>query len=789
MKQKKDFFKSTLFSTGSFLLIFALHSQTILPAFGSIPNSDRHSRAKIAKPVENPEIPPSEASIIPVADLGIFDGVQNTANGVPSPTTGVDLGEESEPNGTPATADPLTAAEGKIKGSIFPNADQDYYSFTAAAGDRLYAAVQTQTSASASTDGILELFAPDGTTILEGDEDDGSFGTLAPSIANTTLAAGGTYYIRIRHNSATGQLRPYYLYFSLRSGAPVAETEANDTFPGQALPASRWVSGDTSSAADVDFYSLNLNAGETVYLSLDQDPERNGDGNLQLGLAQFGGTVLNVNDSGAGFAPYTAPDSEAYFMTVRSAGSYSISVSVPASAGVPSTYTLSATVFPAASTANCTTYTSTDVPKPIADVALTSSVITVPATTARIQSVRVFLDLNHAFMSDLDIHLRSPAGNDNGFFTDIGNNTTGGPSVMNLWVDDLAAISPGFLVTDGMRYQPELNYRLEWFKGENPTGTWTLDLRDDVAADVGTLNNWSLQVCTEPPVSGQILYSENFEPVGPPPLKEAAPEANDGGYTHSGTQDEWEYGVPNTAATTAANPVAAFLNCNNGSAGCWKTDLDNTYNASSTQDLFSPNLNLTSFSGVIRLEWAMRYQMDTATNDGAFVEVQDVNNPANNRVVWRWSGAVMTDAVGSPVVNIGESAGWGTNLADISDFSGKLIRLRFHLDSGTGTTNFGGLAIDDVLIRGISVVAANVPVGGRVLDSYGRPLAQTIVTLTGADGQPRSVRTNTFGYYRFDGVQVGETYILNAKRRGYAFAPRIVTVQEEITDADLIGFE
>src|SRR6185295_12108411 len=143
--------------------------------------------------------------------------------------------------------------------------------------------------------------------------------------------------IRVRHNSATVQLRPYDLWFELRSGSPTPETEPNDTFPGQALPASGWVSGSTSSAADVDFYSLSLNAGDSVYLSLDLDPERNGDWNGQLGLGQFGTFVLLVNDSGAGFAPYTAPDSEAFFMTVKNGGTYSVLVSVPAAA-TPGTY-------------------------------------------------------------------------------------------------------------------------------------------------------------------------------------------------------------------------------------------------------------------------------------------------------------------------------------------------------------------------------------------------------------------------------------------------------------------
>ena len=48
-------------------------------------------------------------------------------------------------------------------------------------------------------------------------------------------------------------------------------------------------------------------------------------------------------------------------------------------------------------------------------------------------------------------------------------------------------------------------------------------------------------------------------------------------------------------ATTTANPIAAFNTCNSG-ANCWKTDLDNTYNASSNQDLLSPAINLAGLA-------------------------------------------------------------------------------------------------------------------------------------------------------------------------------------------------
>lgn len=117
---------------------------------------------------------------------------------------------EVEPNDSPAQATPI--APGVVRGSLFPANDWDYYSFSATAGDRLYALTMTSASASSSTDSVLELYGPDGTTLIEHDNDDGSFSSNASSIAGAVLPTTGTYYLRVRHNQATGQLFPYDLY-------------------------------------------------------------------------------------------------------------------------------------------------------------------------------------------------------------------------------------------------------------------------------------------------------------------------------------------------------------------------------------------------------------------------------------------------------------------------------------------------------------------------------------------------------------------------------------------------
>src|SRR5262249_34118239 len=217
------------------------------------------------------------------------------------------LRNETEANGRGGPA-PSRNHTRHDQGGVSPNGDVDYYSFTANAGDRVYAATMTSGSAGSSTDSQLTLLASDGTTVIEFDDDNGSFATLSSSIAGATIPATGTYYLKVNDFTAgTTSERPYELHLRVQSGAPTPEVEGNDT-PATAnpLPANGWVSG-THDPAEQDWYSLTLNAGDTVFLSLDLDPERDGvTWNGRLGFGQFGDAgnmVLFTDDVGASEAP------------------------------------------------------------------------------------------------------------------------------------------------------------------------------------------------------------------------------------------------------------------------------------------------------------------------------------------------------------------------------------------------------------------------------------------------------------------------------------------------------
>ncbi|HWM26512.1 MAG TPA: proprotein convertase P-domain-containing protein, partial [Chthoniobacterales bacterium] len=578
---------------------------------------------------------------------------------------GTNQGVESEPNGSFAIANPLgTNPEGKIKGNSLSGVlaaagtDDDWYSFTTTvAGSKIYAATVTSFSGG-GTDTVLELIGSDGATVLESDANDGTFGGNSSSIAGALLGSPGTYYLRVTNASTTAAITGYELYFAVRSGAPTAETEPNNNGAPQALPVSQWVSGAVTPAApeDNDTFMFTANAGDTIFVSIDLDPERDTttyNGRIGLGLFGTPSTFLVTGDAGTG----DTIDSEAIVMTVETTGTYQVYTdSQTAGGGGPTAmYNFNVTTIPALPAGTCTTYTNST-PLMIPDISLASSTITIPDSKV-IRSMKVVLDVSHIFFPDLDFHLRSPAGNDNGLVTDVGAASQTGAQNINL--NDDAAIPALFAALNGSIFQPDLQYRLDWFRGENSLGTWTLDIRDDASPDGGTLNSWSLEVCEEPALTGTVIYNEDFE-------------ATNGSYTLGPgvTANEWEYGTPATVGTITSPPIAAFSNCASGT-GCWKTDLDNTYEISSNQDLTSPAINLTGVSGPINLYWQARYQMESTSFDRIWVRVTEVGNPTNTRIVWHSTNATMRDDIGTTSSTIlPASAGWGRYSGDISSFAG-----------------------------------------------------------------------------------------------------------------------
>jgi phage gp45-like len=71
-----------------------------------------------------------------------------------------------------------------------------------------------------------------------------------------------------------------------------------------------------------------------------------------------------------------------------------------------------------------------------------------------------------------------------------------------------------------------------------------------------------------------------------------------------------------------------------------------------------------------------------------------------------------------------------------------------------------------------------------VLSASGKGIRNVRITLTDSSGSTRTALSTTFGYYRFDNVAAGETYIITAKGKRYEFSQpvQVINVNEDTVD-------
>jgi subtilisin-like proprotein convertase family protein len=120
-----------------------------------------------------------------------------------------------------------------------------------------------------------------------------------------------------------------------------------------------------------------------------------------------------------------------------------------------------------------------------------------PAIFGLVRDVNVTLNITHTRDADLDVYLISPAGTRVRLFDDVGGV---GDDFANTTLDDEAAvaITAGVAPFNGA-YRPEQT--LSAFDNEKPLGNWRIEVTDDLAGSVGTLESWSLAIVTGDPRS------------------------------------------------------------------------------------------------------------------------------------------------------------------------------------------------------------------------------------------------------------------------------------------------
>jgi hypothetical protein len=188
------------------------------------------------------------------------------------------------------------------------------------------------------------------------------------------------------------------------------------------------------------------------------------------------------------------------------------------------------------------------------------------------------------------------------------------------------------------------------------------------------------------------------------------------------------------------------------------------------------------------IQWRHRFQLDLATfcdapNCGTGLFTVDILNTSNLLLANLYTRNVASEQI--------VDTGWQTFQRNISAFAGLTVRLRFRTTNTANLPGPGQLEIDGVTVQapGLIPTAANVSVGGRVLTADGMGISRSTVTLTNSAGISRNAITSSFGYYKFEDIPAGETYVLTVSNKRYLFAdsPRVVNIQENLADVDFIA--
>lgn len=245
--------------------------------------------------------------------------------------------DDNEPNDTPDTATGPIAYDSDEDGCIDPPGDEDWFTFSATAGDIIEVRVRAS-SIDSKLDPILTLYDTDGETILAFNDDE-NFPISFDSRLTFCMPSTGAFFLQVQgfDGVSTGE---YELALKFLGKG---DAEPNNT-PATAIPlpfdCPKIVLGCIMPEADTDFYSLSVPAaGTTFTIEMDAPNLLFGPPDAFLVLyGTDGATVLAFDDdSGPGFGAkitFTFPAPGTYFVECLTSpfapfdtGVYSLNVS------------------------------------------------------------------------------------------------------------------------------------------------------------------------------------------------------------------------------------------------------------------------------------------------------------------------------------------------------------------------------------------------------------------------------------------------------------------------------
>lgn len=89
----------------------------------------------------------------------------------------------------------------------------------------------------------------------------------------------------------------------------------------------------------------------------------------------------------------------------------------------------------------------------------------------------------------------------------------------------------------------------------------------------------------------------------------------------------------------------------------------------------------------------------------------------------------------------------------------------------------------------LAPTAAGVKISGRVFTTEGRGIRNVILILTASSGNIKTATTTAFGYFSFDDVLAGDTYIITAHGKRFTFnqPTQVLNINDDTYDVNFVG--
>ncbi len=187
------------------------------------------------------------------------------------------------------------------------------------------------------------------------------------------------------------------------------------------------------------------------------------------------------------------------------------------------------------------------------------------------------------------------------------------------------------------------------------------------------------------------------------------------------------------------------------------------------------------------MTWIDRFQMNhtqfCSTGCGTATYAVEILNTSNV--------LLQTLFIVNAATNTNINTGYVNHSVNLTAYAGQTIRIRFRATVTVSLQGPGQMEVDAVSVNTMPILAAEVPIGGRITTANGNGIRNVAVSLTEANGTIRTVRTNAFGYYKFEQIEVGQnvTLTVNAKRYTFTNPTRIISVTEELGEVDWTAIE